>query len=167
LTGRQHRKPVLSLRWSSDSDTGIILLAIGFENEIRILVQGRNSLDELNTAWKELVVIDAYDMSPFRIRDFAFLDARRVLITCSNQLFVYTIGAKTTPEVFNRSLPLPDFQRFNLEQCMVWGKQQVARQVLRRLDTMWTYGSPYESLLPENYWKTDGTTLNVRQPSSS
>jgi hypothetical protein len=48
---------------------------------------------------------------------------------------------------------LPDFHRFQLEQCIVWNRDDQVRATLANLQTALKDGRFYNSIPPEAYWQ--------------
>lgn len=141
---------VLSLSWSSYREH--LLLAVGTPRNVRVLFQGRIDSDQLNTAWSTLFEVDLGVCSPYPLSDFTIMPGGHLVMRAGTQIL--TAGPTIADQERSNEgcTGLPDFHRFNLEQCLVWNHEGRVRDILARLDLTVQGTREYVALSPEEFW---------------
>lgn len=146
------RSPVISLSWGFSMGSDHPMLAVGTAETVRVLMQTRSSVDDLNTVWNTVYVTNVTDISPSPLAAFTMLPDGSTFTVAGQQVFVTKPDEPTLLQILDGNSPLPDYHRFNLEQCIVWNKISVVEDILTRMNESVKDGVAYRQLDPEAYW---------------
>jgi hypothetical protein len=104
----------------------------------------------------DVAAVTSYQMNGFTLNPGAIL-----VVVAGPQIITIDLSQAISAKIKHSSTNLPDFHRFNLEQCMVWDYERQVREVLSRLQTMLRGGRTFEALSPESYWRTEQASNGV------